>query len=108
MKTTSPFYQTGKSKSPLFDKGHPGDKKPNHHGSYNDGDLIDETDFEKAGSKLNVQDVNAIQSDKKSQFIVNKTGEGSPYVNSKRQDTIRPLKGNKKFMRGYNMSKLKN
>ena len=47
MKTTSPFYQTGKSKSPLFDKGHPGDKKPNHHGSYNDGDLIDETDYEK-------------------------------------------------------------
>ena len=95
-------------KSPLFHKGHGKDKIEDHHGSYDDGDLIDETDFEKAGSELNVQDVNAIQSDKISQFIVNKTGEDSPFVNPKRQDTIRPLKGNKKFMRGYEMSKLKN
>ena len=100
----SPFYKTGVSKSPLYNKGHAGDKKPNHHGSYKDGDLIDETDFEKAGSELNVQDVNPIQSDKKSQFIVNKKGADSPFVNPKRQDTIRPLKG-KNFMKGYKMKK---
>ena len=81
----SPFYKTGISKSPLFNKGHTGDKKPNHHGSYNDGDLIDESDSEKVqgGPGINVQDLNPIQSDKKGQFIVNKTGEESPYVNSK-------------------------
>lgn len=105
MKTTSPFYRTGVSKSPLYDKGHPGDEEENHHGSYEVGDIIDETDFEKAGSKINVQDVNIIQSDKKSQFIVTKTGEESPFVNPSQQDTIRPPK-TRKFQKGYNIKKM--
>ncbi len=38
--SNSPFYKTGISKSPLFHMGHGKDKITNHHGSYNDGDLI--------------------------------------------------------------------
>ena len=30
----SPFYKTGVSKSPLFDKGHKGDELKNHHDSF--------------------------------------------------------------------------
>ena len=106
--SNSPFYKTGVSKSPLFHMGHGKDKITNHHGSYNDGDLIDESDSEKVqgGPGINVQDLNPIQSDKKGQFIVNKTGEESPYVDSKRQDTIRPLKGSGKFMKGYDIPTL--
>jgi len=63
--------------------------------TYKKGDLIDETDFESLNTKLNVQDVNPIQEDEKGQFITSVKGKESPYNNPKRQDTIRPKKGNK-------------
>ena len=63
--------------------------------TYKKGDLIDETDWESHNTGLNVQDISAIQEDKKGQFITSITGKNSPYNNPSRQDTIRPKKGNK-------------
>ena len=69
--------------------------------TYKKGDLIDETDFESLNTKLNVQDVNPIQEDKKGQFITSVRGNESPYPNNpQRQDTIRPTKGTK-FVSGW-------
>ena len=68
--------------------------------NYKDNDDIDESDFEALNSGFNVQDINSIQSDKKGQYITSKIGPGSPYANSKKQDTIRPSKG-KYFKMGW-------
>jgi hypothetical protein len=60
---------------------------------YKTGSLIDETDWESHNTGLNVQDINAIEEDKKGQFITSVRGEEGPYADPKRQDTIRPTKG---------------
>ena len=70
-------------------------KNPIQEPPYKKGDSMDETDFEKLKSGLNVQDVNSIiEEDKKGQFITSKKGEEGPYpTNTQRQDTIRPKNG---------------
>ena len=100
--------------SPLKDKGHPGDEKTGHGHkgrSYKKGDLLDE-DVSDDYSDFNVQDLSAVQQDKKGQYITtldereypDKTGKNrvlkdGPMGRNTKRDTIRS--NGPKFKRRY-------
>lgn len=79
--------------NPIKFTGDPDPDKRKKGKKYKTGALIDETDWESQGTGLNVQDINAIEEDEKGQFITSVKGKEGPYVDIKRQDTIRPKKG---------------
>ena len=98
MKTTSPFYQTGKSNSPLFDTTHGKEGHAHPH---------TKKEYQKK-RKGEIDIMQAKYNKLEEGPVKNKLGDKIDAHAIETTNKIRPLKGNKYFMRGYDMSKLKN